>query len=117
MSAGRQTHHGIAEFHICTRGTFKTCRGIYNLCMNNSTWSLGFEETIAGCWNVNRITPVSVPEGVIIPPQLLSPTPGVRVGNGHQWRVPNPALRDCPATDRARRFFDRGRVAAPTNEV
>ena len=110
-------HRVKAEFRICTRGTFKTSRGMYSTGMGNLIWSQGFEETMPGCWKVNRITPVCVPEGVTIPPQLLGRTPGAKVGNGHHWKVPNRALRDHAVTSRARGFLDRGREAVPASEV
>ncbi len=62
-SAGRQTRRGTAEFRVYAKGTLQTSLVTYNVGTANSTWSLGFQETAPGVWKVNRITPVSVPEG------------------------------------------------------
>jgi hypothetical protein len=63
-SAGRQTRRGKAEFRIYAKGQLHTALGTFNVGTANSTWSLGFQETSPGIWMVNRITPVSVPEGL-----------------------------------------------------
>jgi hypothetical protein len=64
-SAGGTTRRGKAEFQVYAKGTLRMSLGSYNIGTANSTWSLGFQETAPGIWKVNRITPVSVPEGTI----------------------------------------------------
>jgi ketosteroid isomerase-like protein len=78
-SAGRQTRRGKAEFRIYAKGRLHTSLANYDVGTADSTWSLGFQETAPGTWKVNRITPVSVPEGirnVSAPPRLLEPRGG-----------------------------------------
>lgn len=72
VSAGSKTRRGKAEFHVYAKGTLRMSLGSYNVGTANSTWSLGFEETATGTWKVNRITPVSVPEGTIHIPASYS---------------------------------------------
>ncbi len=71
-SAGRQTRRGKAEFRIYAKGTLRTSLATYNVGTANSTWSLGFQETEPGIWKVNRITPVSMTEGVALIPRSPS---------------------------------------------
>jgi ketosteroid isomerase-like protein len=78
-SAGRQTRRGKAEFRIYAKGRLHTSLADYNVGTADSTWSLGFQETAPGIWKVNRITPVSVPEGirnVSAPPRSSEPRGG-----------------------------------------
>lgn len=63
--AGERTRRGQAEFHVYAKGTLRSALGTFNVGTANSTWSLGFQETEPRVWKVNRITPVSVPEGAI----------------------------------------------------
>ncbi len=88
-SAGWQTRRGKAEFRIYAKGTLRTSLATYNVGTASSTWSLGFQETEPGVWKVNRITPVSMIEGVaLIPRSPFSSTTGGRdQGNANQ-RVP-----------------------------
>jgi hypothetical protein len=72
-SAGRQTRRGTADFRVYAKGTLHTSVVTYNVGTANSIWSLGFQETAPGIWKVNRITPVSVPEGAISVPPSTRP--------------------------------------------
>ncbi len=85
-SAGRQTRRGKAEFRIYAKGTLRTSLATYNVGTANSTWSLGFQETEPGVWKVNRITPVSMAEGVALIPRSPSSsrTGGRGQGNANQ---------------------------------
>ncbi len=59
-SAGRQTRRGRAEFKVFAQGTVQGPLGFGDLAgADDSSWSLGFEETKPGVWKVNRITPMS----------------------------------------------------------
>src|SRR5271157_957768 len=90
-SARRQTRRGKAEFRIYAKGTLRTSMATYNVGTANSTWSLGFQETEPGVWKVNRITPVSMTEGVALVPRSPSSSRigGRGQGNANQ-RVPGP---------------------------
>jgi ketosteroid isomerase-like protein len=91
ISAGRQTRRGKAEFHVYAKGTLRTSLASYNVGTANSTWSLGFQETSPGTWKVNRITPVSLPDGAISVPSLASPY-GIRPSGETRQRTPGPTL-------------------------
>jgi ketosteroid isomerase-like protein len=65
INAGSKTRRGNAEFQVYAKGTLRMSLGSYNVGTANSTWSLGFEESVPGMWKVNRITPISMPEGTI----------------------------------------------------
>jgi hypothetical protein len=104
-SAGRQTRRGKAEFRIYAKGRLNTALASYDVGTADSTWSLGFQETTPGIWKVNRITPVSVPEGIrnVPPPKsragndnhpdptgrFMGPGPGNHF-RGPRFRVPRP---------------------------
>ena len=60
-NAGGQSRRGTAEFRVVTSGSFDGPYNTLNFGTTNSTWSLGFRESGAGVWKVNRITPASVP--------------------------------------------------------
>jgi ketosteroid isomerase-like protein len=81
-SAGETTRRGKAEFQVYAKGTLRMQAGSYNVGTANSTWSLGFQETAPGTWKVNRITPVSIPEGTIHVPPGYSGTTGKSGGHG-----------------------------------
>jgi hypothetical protein len=85
-SAGRQTRRGKAEFRVYAKGTLRTSMATYNVGTANSTWSLGFQETKPGVWKVNRITPVSVSEGMALMSRspVSSQTSGRDQGNANQ---------------------------------
>jgi len=90
-SAGRQTRRGKAEFRIYAKGTLRTSLATYNVGTANSTWSLGFQETEPGVWKVNRITPVSMTEGMALIPR--SPSSSRTEGRGPRdvnQRIPGP---------------------------
>jgi len=88
-SAGRQTRRGKAEFQVYAKGTLRISSATFNVGTANSTWSLGFQETEPGVWKVNRITPVSMTQGMALIPRSSSSlkTKGGGQGNVDQ-RVP-----------------------------
>ncbi len=67
ISVGHQSRRGKAEFRVFARGSL---RGPFTANSGTavSTWSLGFVETKPGIWKVNRISPSSVPLGVLALP-------------------------------------------------
>ena len=92
-SAGRQTRRGVAEFRVYAKGTLHTSLVTYNVGTANSIWSLGFQETAPGVWKVNRITPVSVPDGAIAVPSSAMSTASrseFRRNEGIRRQVPGP---------------------------
>ena len=70
ISAGQQSRRGKAEFRVFTRGTLNS--GLEGGTAV-SAWSLGFEETASGIWKVNRISPLSVPIGILAIPTGTPP--------------------------------------------
>jgi len=91
-SAGQQTRRGTAEFRVYAKGTLHTSLVTYNVGAANSSWSLGFQETVPGVWKVNRITPVSVPDDAITIPSSATSTAlssEVRRSNEIRRRGPN----------------------------
>jgi len=90
-SAGRQTRRGKAEFRIYAKGTLQISLATYNVGTANSTWSLGFQETKPGVWKVNRITPVSMTQGMALIPRSSSSMKKKGRGQGNvDHRIPGP---------------------------
>ncbi len=85
-SAGRQTRRGKAEFRVYAKGTLRTPLATYNTGTANSTWSLGFQETEPGVWKVNRITPVSMLDGMA----LTAPSRSASKANRGEQGKPGP---------------------------
>ena len=102
-SVGRQSRRGVADFVIYAKGTLRTSIQSYNVGTANSSWSLGFQETAPGIWKVNRITPVSVPEGAISIPSMSSATPNVRIPAERKGRsTPNNESGSRPSSQDAK---------------
>jgi ketosteroid isomerase-like protein len=97
-SAGRQTRRGKAEFRIYAKGRLHTPLQDYSVGTADSTWSLGFQETDPGIWKVNRITPVSVPEGI----RNVSAAPRSREPSGGHGGLSDPAGRFLAPGNRLR---------------
>jgi hypothetical protein len=79
-SAGRQSRRGQAEFRAISSGSLNTSQGTMRTGTSLTAWSLGFQETEPGVWKVNRITPISMPQGVFAMPGGLPPTDGSKLG-------------------------------------
>jgi hypothetical protein len=83
-SAGRQSRRGRAEFRVLSRGHFDrlggAVAGMTDFGTQVTTWSLGFQETEPGIWKVNRISPVSMPQGVLALPGGLPPSDDSHLG-------------------------------------
>jgi ketosteroid isomerase-like protein len=102
-SVGRQSRRGVAEFVIYAKGTLRTSIAAYNVGTANSSWSLGFEETAPGIWKVNRITPISVPEGAISVPSMSSSAPDVKIPADRKGRLtPSDASGSRPSSHGAK---------------
>lgn len=63
-SAGRLTRRGKADFRAFIQGESQGPMGLGMAGATDTAWSLGFVETEPGVWKVDRITPVSLPNGV-----------------------------------------------------
>jgi hypothetical protein len=79
-SVGQQTRKGIAEFRVFTKGDLKTTPNLGGGLATMTAWSLGFQETEPGVWKINRISPVSIPVGILALPGGLIPSDGSHVG-------------------------------------
>jgi hypothetical protein len=79
-SAGQQSRRGKAEFRVFARGRLNSSQGVIDGGTPVTTWSLGFQETQPGVWKVNRISPVSIPRGVLALPSGLPPTDESHLG-------------------------------------
>jgi hypothetical protein len=79
-SAGQQSRRGKAEFRVFTRGRLNSSFGITDFGTAVTTWSLGFQETKPGVWKVNRISPISIPQGILALPSGLPSTDESHVG-------------------------------------
>jgi hypothetical protein len=79
-SVGQQTRRGIAEFRVFTRGGLKTTSDISEGVTAMTAWSLGFQETEPGVWKIHRISPVSIPRGILALPGGLMPSDGSHIG-------------------------------------
>lgn len=61
--AGAQTRRGTADFQIIAGGSTQRGGVQINFATTTSTWSLGFRETKPNLWQVERISPVQLPQG------------------------------------------------------
>jgi uncharacterized membrane protein YgcG len=77
-SAGAQSRRGKAEFRVITRG--RSSGWSAGPLDGLTTWSLGFQETSPGIWQVTRISPISMPQGILALPGNLPPTDGSHLG-------------------------------------
>jgi hypothetical protein len=78
-SAGQQSRRGKAEFRVFTRGHLNSSSGLASGTAL-TTWSLGFQETAPGVWKVNRISPITIPQGILALPSGLPPTDDSHLG-------------------------------------
>jgi hypothetical protein len=80
-SAGQQSRRGQAEFRVFARGHLNSSSGLTDQSrVSVTTWSLGFQETEPGVWKVNRISPISIPQGILALPSGLPPTDDSHLG-------------------------------------
>jgi hypothetical protein len=93
ISAGQQSRRGKAEFRVFTRGSLTGSAPEGGAAV--STWSLGFEETAPGTWKVNRISPLSVPIGLLAIPTTGHPSGDV-VGGAHGRERRKPMFDHSP---------------------
>ncbi len=104
-SVGQQTRRGIAEFRVFTRGGLKTTSNITEGISAMTAWSLGFQEMEPGVWKIYRISPVSIPRGVLSLPSGLMPSDGSHIGLNDAIGMPhsdNNSFRGRRANSRKR---------------
>jgi hypothetical protein len=95
-SAMRQARRGTAEFRVFARGTQSSLSGTVDIGSAITAWSLGFEETDPGVWKVNRISPVSIPRGILAFPSGLPTTDDSHLGFNDGIHIPQPHSRSSP---------------------
>lgn len=64
-NAGAQSRRGTAEFRVFAKGRLDSPVGAITIGTADSEWSLSFQEVKPHVWKVNRITPVSIPGGIM----------------------------------------------------
>jgi hypothetical protein len=92
-SAGQQSRRGKAEFRVFTRGRSTGSAGPLD---GITTWSLGFQETAPGVWKVNRISPISMPQGILALPTGLPATDESHLGQNDGIGFPAQTKRRAP---------------------
>jgi hypothetical protein len=102
-SVGEQTRRGIAEFRVFTRGGLKTLSHISDGMTTMTAWSLGFQEMEPGIWKINRITPLSMPSGVLALPGGVIPSDGSHIGLNDAIEVPRREARTFRPRNRLKR--------------
>ena len=95
-SVGQQTRRGIAEFRVFTRGGLKSWSQVSDGMTTMTAWSLGFQETEPGVWKIYRITPVSMPSGVLALPGGVMPSDGSHIGLNDGIGVPRAGVHPFP---------------------
>jgi hypothetical protein len=98
-SVGEQSRRGQAEFRVFARGHLGSSPGAPEFGTAITTWSLGFQETAPHVWKVSRISPVSLPAGVLslpgttrVPRSGGAPSSNGRMG-GYRTRPREPRPR------------------------
>jgi ketosteroid isomerase-like protein len=87
-SVGQQARKGNAEFRVFTRGGLRATSSASEGVTTMTAWSLGFQETEPGVWKINRISPVSLPTGILALPAGFVPTDGSRIGRYDAIAIP-----------------------------
>jgi ketosteroid isomerase-like protein len=95
-SIGQQTRRGIAEFRVFTRGGLKSWSHVSDGMTSMTAWSLGFQETEPGVWKIYRISPVSIPSGVLALPGGVTPSDGSHIGLSDAIGVPRSGAQSFP---------------------
>ena len=81
-----------------------------------TTWSLGFQETEPGVWKVNRISPVSIPQGILALPGGLPPTDESHLGLNDGIGIPRSRQGNRRRSMRAVRKVSRGQLSSADTE-
>lgn len=83
--AGAQTRRGTADFQVIAGGSTQSSGFTMNFGTTGSTWSLGFRETKPNVWQVERISPVQLPDGA---QQVLPSDGGPDQRQRRRFRLP-----------------------------
>ena len=74
-NVGRRTRLGTAEFRVFAKGRLETSAGgTITIGTADTEWSLSFQEVEPHVWKVSRITPISVPDGVVTREREVMPS-------------------------------------------
>ena len=104
-NVGQQTRRGIAEFRVFTRGGLKSWSQVSDGMTTMTAWSFGFQETEPGVWKIYRISPVSIPSGVLALPGGVMPSDGSHIGLNDAIGVPRSGVQPFPqGRNRSRRI-------------
>jgi ketosteroid isomerase-like protein len=95
-SVGQQTRKGNAEFRVFTKGSLKATSNLSEGMTTMTAWSLGFQETERGVWKISRISPGSIPPGILALPGGFMPSDGSRIGRNDAIAVPRSEARQFP---------------------
>jgi hypothetical protein len=93
IAAMRQARRGTAEFRVFARGSQSSSSGAVDLGSAITAWSLGFQETAPGVWKVNRISPVSIPRGILAFPGGLPKSDDSHLGVNDGIHISRPFRR------------------------
>jgi ketosteroid isomerase-like protein len=115
-SVGQQSRRGKAEFRVFSRGRLNSSPGMIDGGTAMTTWSLGFQETGPGVWKVNRISPVSIPRGVLALPSELPSTDESHWGFNDFFGRPRAKGGNLSGSRRSI-FRPRGYVGGPSNRA
>jgi hypothetical protein len=88
ISAMQQARRGTAEFRVFAKGSQHLSSGTIDLGSAITAWSLGFQETEPGVWKVNRISPVSIPRGILAFPGGLPKSDDSHLGFNDGIHIP-----------------------------
>jgi hypothetical protein len=80
-NVGRQSRRGTAEFRLVAKGRLDSSVGTITIGTAGSEWSLVFQEVEPHVWKVSRITPVSIPGGIV--PRAQPSLPNRDYGPSH----------------------------------
>jgi len=99
-SAMRQARRGTAEFRVFVRGSLNASTGTVDGGTSVTAWSLGFQETEPGVWKVNRISPISIPRGILAFPGDLPKSDDSHLGFNDGIKIPRPPGSGFPGPRR-----------------
>lgn len=96
--AGVQTRRGTAEFQVIASGSTDLGGFNRNFGTTGSRWSLGFRETKPNVWQVERISPIQLPDGAqhVLP----SGSGGGESNRRAPFRLPQRSLEEQPKRGR-----------------
>jgi hypothetical protein len=99
-SVMHQARRGTAEFRVLARGNVNSPSASLESGTRITSWSLGFQETKPGIWMVNRISPLSIPRGILAFPGGLPKTDDSHLGFNDGINIPRPSSKHFPGARR-----------------